>query len=140
MMISITMTNMMTKLMKQVSSQLRMRLAQYRELATFAQFGSDLDDATREVLDSGARMMAALRQGRYAPLADWKQALLIFAISGDCASQVPPEGMEAYAERLFHYFETGQSELVQRLSTGEKLDAQTIQQLEDALRAFAEVA
>ena len=129
-----------TKLMKQVSSQLRMRLAQYRELATFAQFGSDLDDATREVLDSGARMMAALRQGRYAPLADWKQALLIFAISGDCASQVPPEGMEAYAERLFHYFETGQSELVQRLSTGEKLDAQTIQQLEDALRAFAEVA
>ncbi|MDD6887631.1 MAG: F0F1 ATP synthase subunit alpha [bacterium] len=129
-----------TKLMKQVSSQLRMRLAQYRELATFAQFGSDLDDATREVLDSGARMMAALRQGRYAPLADWKQALLIFAVSGDCASQVPPEGMEAYAERLFHYFETGQSELVQRLSTGEKLDAQTIQQLEDALRAFAEVA
>ena len=68
-----------TKLMKQVSSQLRMNLAQYRELATFAQFGSDLDESTRRVIASGARMMAALRQGRYAPLADWKQALLLFA-------------------------------------------------------------
>ncbi len=129
-----------TKLMKQVSSQLRMHLAQYRELATFAQFGSDLDDATRTILASGARMMAALRQGRYAPLADWKQALLIFAVSGGCAAEVPPEGMEAYEERLFHYFETAQSDLVRLLSTGKKLDAQAVERLENALRAFLEVA
>ena len=70
-----------TKLMKQVASRLRMDLAQYRELVAFSQFGSDLDDTTRRVLESGERMMAALRQGRYEPLDDWKQAILILAVS-----------------------------------------------------------
>lgn len=129
-----------TKLMKQVSSQLRMNLAQYRELATFAQFGSDLDESTQRVLASGARMMAALRQGRYAPLADWQQALLLFAVSGGHASNIEPEQMEAFEERLYTYFEAEQRDLVQRLSTGKKLDAEAIARLRAALTAFTEAA
>ena len=129
-----------TKLMKQVSSQLRMNLAQYRELATFAQFGSDLDESTRRVIASGARMMAALRQGRYAPLADWKQALLLFAVSGGSAADVAPEDMEAYEARLYAYFEAEQPELVKRLEKGAKLDAEATARLEAALAAFREAA
>ena len=129
-----------TKLMKQVSSQLRMNLAQYRELATFAQFGSDLDESTRRVIASGARMMAALRQGRYAPLADWKQALLLFAVSGGSAADVAPEDMEAYEARLYAYFEAEQPELDKRLEKGAKLDAEATARLEAALAAFREAA
>lgn len=129
-----------TKLMKQVSSQLRMNLAQYRELATFAQFGSDLDESTQRVLASGARMMAALRQGRYAPLADWQQALLLFAVSGGHAANIEPEQMETFEERLYTYFEAEQRDLVQRLSTGKKLDAEAIARLQAALTAFTEAA
>ena len=129
-----------TKLMKQVSSQLRMNLAQYRELATFAQFGSDLDESTRRVIASGARMMAALRQGRYAPLADWKQALLLFAVSGGSSADVAPEDMEAYEARLYAYFEAEQPELVKRLEKGAKLDAEATARLEAALAAFREAA
>ena len=129
-----------TKLRKQVSSQLRMNLAQYRELATFAQFGSDLDESTQRVLASGARMMAALRQGRYAPLADWQQALLLFAVSGGHAANIEPEQMEAFEERLYTYFEAEQHDLVQLLSTGKKLDAEAIARLRAALTAFTEAA
>ena len=110
-----------TGLMKQVSASLRMKLAQYRELASFAQFGSELDDNTRGVLDAGERMMAALRQGRYAPLPDWQQALLIFAVSEGFANQVPSERMEEYGERLFDGFSASHPELVQTLMSGKKM-------------------
>ena len=110
-----------TGLMKQVSASLRMKLAQYRELASFAQFGSELDDNTRGVLDAGERMMAALRQGRYAPLPDWQQALLIFAVSEGFANQVPSERMEEYGERLFDGFSASHPDLVQTLMSGKKM-------------------
>ena len=110
-----------TGLMKQVSASLRMKLAQYRELASFAQFGSELDDNTRGVLDAGERIMAALRQGRYAPLPDWQQALLIFAVSEGFANQVPSERMEEYGERLFDGFSASHPELVQTLMSGKKM-------------------
>ena len=61
-----------TKLMKQMASSLRTKLAQYRELADFTQLGTDIDDATKATLDAGARLMEALKQGRYRPLEDWK--------------------------------------------------------------------
>ncbi len=127
-----------TRLMKQVSSQLRMRLAQYRELQNFAQFGADLDDATRRVLAAGARMMAALRQARYAPLPDWKQALLIYAVAEGYAECVAPEDMERYEMVLYACFETQYPKLVTLLDTGNKLDAAATQALRQALAAVAE--
>ena len=122
-----------TPLMKQVSGRLRMNLAQYRELASFSQFGSDLDAATKKVLDSGERMMAALRQGRYAPLADWKQVLMIFAVSEGFADHVEPKKMEEYEERLYGYMESAEPELVAVLRSGKKLSDETRQKLLAAL-------
>ena len=127
-----------TKLMKQVASSLRTSLAQYRELATFTQFGADLDSATKKVLASGARMMAALRQDRFAPLADWQQALLIFAVSEGFADKIEPDDMESFAAGLYRWFPAERPELVELLSTGNKLDAKAQEQLRAALSVFAE--
>ena len=110
-----------TKLMKQVSSRLRMDLAQYRELAGFTQFGSDVDASTRKVLESGSRMMAALRQPRYRPEEDWKQALLIFAVSEGFADDVDPDHMEDFSRTLFSRIEAVHPETVRLLRTGRKL-------------------
>ncbi len=127
-----------TKLMKQVAASLRTSLAQYRELATFTQFGADLDNATKKVLASGARMMAALRQDRFAPLADWQQALLIFAVSEGFADKTQPEDMEVFAADLYRWFQAERPELVEQLSTGKKLDAAAQDKLRAALSEFAE--
>ena len=110
-----------TKLMKQVSSRLRMDLAQYRELAGFTQFGSDVDASTRKVLESGSRMMAALRQGRYRPEEDWKQVLLIFAVSEGFADAWDPGDMEAFARILAERVEEEYPETAALLREGRKL-------------------
>ena len=127
-----------TPLMKQVSSRLRMDLAQYRELSTFAQFGSDLDDSTRKVLAAGERMMAALCQPRYAPLPDWKQALLLFAVSEGFADRVDPGAMEDYAARLYAEMEAHEPELVKKLASGQKLDGAGLLEVRTALGKLEE--
>ncbi len=128
-----------TKLMKQIASRLRMTLAQYRELATFAQFGSDVDDNTKSVLSSGERMMAALRQGRYCPLPDWQQALIIYAVSEGFASSVDPAEMESFESSLYSYFKKHQPRLVSLLKSGNKMSDETQTQLKEALTRFMEV-
>ena len=111
-----------TKLMKQVSASLRMNLAQYRELAGFAQFGSDVDAATKKVLEKGGRMMAALRQGRYDPLPDWQQAILIFAVSEGFSDKTPADHLDDYAEKLYNYMESMRPDIVEMLKSGKKLN------------------
>ncbi len=125
-----------TPLMKQVSSRLRMDLAQYRELSTFAQFGSDLDDGTRAVLSAGERMMAALCQRRYAPLPDWKQALLILAVSEGFAAGESKETMEEFEADLYAWMETCRPEIAQRLMTGAKLSGEELTRVKEALEQF----
>ena len=122
-----------TKLMKQVSSSLRMRLAQYRELAGFAQFGSDVDAATKKVLDDGARMMGALRQKRYAPMADWKQVVTIFAVSNGFADKIEPDAIESYTESVCDYLESVHPDLVETLASGAKMTSETIESLKNAI-------
>ena len=122
-----------TKLMKQVSSSLRMRLAQYRELAGFAQFGSDVDAATKKVLDDGARMMGALRQKRYAPMADWKQVVTIFAVSNGFADKIEPDAIESYTESVCDYLESVHPNLVETLASGAKMTSETIESLKNAI-------
>ena len=113
-----------------------MELAQYRELSTFAQFGSDLDEASRKTLSSGERMMAALRQRRYAPLEDWKQAALLYAVSEGYADDVDPAKMEEFESRLYAHIESREPEVLQQLKSGKKMDAAAISRLKDALVRF----
>ena len=129
-----------TPLMKQVSSRLRMDLAQYRELSTFSQFGSDLDDSTRAVLSAGERMMAALCQRRYAPLPDWKQALLILAVSEGFAAGESKETMEDFESSLYAWMETYEPTIPERLKTGAKLSGEELDRVKEALGRFVREA
>ncbi len=123
-----------TKLMKQMSANLRTKLAQYRELADFTQLGTDIDEETKRVLNAGACLMEALKQGRYQPLADWQQALLLFAVSEGYVT-VPAE-VPAFEAGLYPFFETKYAALVDTLSTGAKADESVLANLRAALDAY----
>ena len=125
-----------TKLMKQMASSLRTKLAQYRELADFTQLGSDVDETTRATLDSGARLMEALKQNRYRPLEDWQQALLLFAVSEGFAADTPLDRIDGYEKGLFPYFEAKHTDLVSKLKTGAKADASLLDALRAALKDY----
>ncbi len=129
-----------TKLMKQVSSSLRTKLAQYRELANFTQFGTDIDEDTKRTLESGKRLMEALKQERYHPLEDWKQALLLFAVSEGYADNTAVEEMASFEDGLFAFFEEEQPALTYQLQSGAKMDADFMDKVRAALKVFTERA
>ena len=94
--------------MKKVAGKLRLELAQYRELAAFAQFGSDLDKATQQQLARGARMTELLKQGQYAPLTVEKQVLILFAVTNGFTDALPVESLGRYERELYAYIDARQ--------------------------------
>src|SRR5438477_3295259 len=90
-----------TKAMKKIAGKLRLELAQYRELAAFSQFGSDLDKATQQQLARGARMTELLKQGQYQPLPVERQVLILFAVTNGFADALPIEALGRYERDLF---------------------------------------
>ena len=127
-----------TTSMKKVSSSLRTRLAQYRELAEFMQFGSDIDDETKKTLASGRLLTEALRQPRYAPVEDNMQTILIFAVSEGYADGISPEDMEKFEKDLYKYFREEKAELALKIKTAKKFDDELKASLKKALSEFAE--
>lgn len=109
-----------TKLMKQIAAPLRTQLAQFRELQDFTQFGTDIDDVTKKTLDSGRRLTSVLKQGRYQPADNWKQALILFAVTEDLTGNNDLEENE-YANGLFRFFENEKPELCSFLKSGVKM-------------------
>ncbi len=103
--------------MKKVAGQLRLELAQYRALAAFAQFGSDLDKATQQQLARGARMTELLKQGQYVPLAVEKQILLIFAGANGFVDSLPLEALGRYEQDLYAFVDNKHPELWADLRT-----------------------
>jgi len=126
-----------TKLMKQVSGNLRMILAQYRELSTFAQFGADVDDSTKAALISGERMMAALKQPRYAPLTDGETALVLFAVSEGFAKNVELARMAEFEKELIKEFKDRKQATMAMLNRGDKLDDRQKEELKAEIDEFA---
>ena len=124
--------------MKKVSSSLRTRLAQYRELAEFMQFGSDVDDATKATLEAGKRLTEALKQGRFLPIADEMQTILIFAVSEGYAKNVDVQDMERFEKELYKFFETEKASLALKVKTARKLDDTLREEVNNALAEFVE--
>ena len=124
--------------MKKVSSSLRTRLAQYRELAEFMQFGSDVDDATKATLEAGKRLTEALKQGRFLQIADEMQTILIFAVSEGYAKNVDVQDMERFEKELYKFFETEKASLALKVKTERKLDDTLREELNNALAEFVE--
>ncbi len=125
-----------TKLMKQMAASLRTKLAQYRELADFTQLGSDIDETTKKALDSGARLMEALKQNRYQPLEDWQQALLLFAVSEGFADGIALSEMDSFERGLYTFFAEQCCELTEQLKSGKKADAALIAELKAAVGEY----
>src|SRR5262245_46067171 len=92
--------------MKAVAGKLRLELAQYRELAAFAQFGSGLDKATQQQLARGARMTELLKQGQYVPLPVEKQILILFAVTNGFADALPIDSLQRYERDLYAFVDT----------------------------------
>jgi len=99
------------KAMKKVSGSLKLELAQYRELAAFAQFGSDLDEATQATLAHGARVMEILKQSQYTPYAVEKQVLILYAVQKRYLSEIPVEKVKDFEMELLAHVETNHPEL-----------------------------
>ena len=129
-----------TKFMKQIASNLRTGLAQYREYASFTQFGAEIDEATRKTLATGERMMAALKQDRYSPMPTWEQALLIYAVSNGAADAWDPVQISDFEKKLLQWFKTTQGPLCEEMKTGNKLDKEAMARLDEALAKFGKTA
>src|SRR6184192_630898 len=97
--------NAQIKAMKQVAGTLRLELAQYRELAAFAQFGSDLDQATQRQLNRGKRLTEILKQPQYQPLPVEKQVAIIYAATNGYLDPVPVDRLRQYEEQLYRFFD-----------------------------------
>jgi F-type H+-transporting ATPase subunit alpha len=92
--------------MKQVAGKLRLDLAQYREMAAFAQFGSELDKATQAQLNRGQRMVEVLKQGQYVPIPVEKQILIIHAGTAGHLDDLPIETIAGFEQALYNFAET----------------------------------
>ena len=129
-----------TKLMKQVAANLRTGLAQYREYASFTQFGAEIDEATRKTLARGERMMAALKQDRFSPMPTWEQALLIYAVSNGAADNWDPTKIGEFEKQLLSWFKSTRKPLCDELRTGKKMSKEVQASLNQALAEFGKLA
>jgi F-type H+-transporting ATPase subunit alpha len=121
------------KAMKQVAGTLRLDLAQYREMAAFAQFGSDLDKATQAQLARGSRLVEVLKQGQYLPLSVEKQVLIIFAAVNGYLDDIPVASISTYEEELFNFIESRHPDVLRDLSEKQKIDTELQKKLKNAL-------
>jgi F-type H+-transporting ATPase subunit alpha len=103
--------------MKKVAGKLRLELAQYRELAAFAQFGSDLDKATQQQLARGARMTELLKQGQYQPLSVENQVLILFAVTSGFTDNLPVDSLGRYERELYAFVSARHADLWTELKT-----------------------
>ena len=127
------------KPMKQVAGTLRLKLAQYRELAAFAQFASDLDEATRQQLDEGTRLSEILKQGWDQPLPVAKQVLLIWAATNGYLNQVPLDNISTWKHRFLDYLDNEESKLLKLIAKKDKLEEADFAKFKQIATNFNEI-
>jgi F-type H+-transporting ATPase subunit alpha len=122
-----------TRAMRDVAGKLKLELAQFRELAAFAQFGSDLDQATRNQLERGQRLTEILKQPQYEPVPLDQQIMLIYAVTHNYADDVPLDQIRKWADGFLHFMDTVHPEVGHRIMETEKLDQETEGNLRECL-------
>ena len=126
------------KAMKQVAGTLRLDLAQYRELAAFAQFGSDLDKATKEQLDRGARMVETLKQPQYTPLAVEDQVLVLFTAVRGFLADIPVEKVVKFQEDFIKFMHASHADVGKKVAEQKKLDDALEAEIKKCIEGFKE--
>src|SRR5438067_286696 len=124
------------KAMRQVAGTLRLDLAQYRELAAFAQFGSDLDKSTQQQLNRGARLVEILKQPQYEPLAVEKQVIIIYAATNGYLDPIAVEQVRNYETDLYRFLDTRQAGLLTALAEKKQIDDALKADINAALKEF----
>lgn len=124
------------KAMKQVAGQLRLDLAAYRELAAFAQFGSDLDKATQARLNRGQKTMEILKQGQYQPMPVEEQVLVIFAATRGFIDDIPLERIKEFEQEFLRFMRTVKADILEKIRTEKALSDELTKQIEDAIKEF----
>ncbi len=127
--------NAQIKAMKQVAGTLRLSMAQYRELAAFAQFGSDLDKATQAQLARGERLVEVLKQGQYAPAAVERQVVMIYAGTNGFLDDIDARDVRAFEREMNKYFDLHHKDLLSEVATKQALDDDLKTRLGKALDA-----
>jgi F-type H+-transporting ATPase subunit alpha len=105
------------KIVNQVAGKLKLDMAQFRDLAAFAQFGSDLDKATKQMLDRGLRIQEVLKQPQYSPLPAANEAMIIYAVTQGYLDDVPVDRVREWEARFHEYLNTTQSDFLDTLTT-----------------------
>lgn len=132
--------NAQIKAMKKVAGTLKLIYSQYRELASFAQFGSDLDTDTKMRLEQGARIVEVLKQKQNAPVPVEKQVAILYAVSKGILSKVATEDVGLYEEGLYTWLDTDArgAEVMQAIQQTGKLEKETEEKLKSALEVYTE--
>lgn len=124
------------KAMKKIAGPIRTELAQYRELASFAQFGSELDDDTRERLAQGERIKEVLKQPQYQPLAVEKQIVIIYAVTRKYLLNVPVERIAEFEKGLYEFVETKYPEIYKAIRETGEINSETDVLIQKAITEF----
>ena len=126
------------KAMKSVAGTLRLDLAQFRELEAFAQFGSDLDQATQNQLALGARLVEILKQGQYEPLPVEKQVLIIYSATNGFLRTLEVDQLKSYEKQLYSYFDDRHTDILDEIRTKKVIDDDLAERLKTALGEFGQ--
>lgn len=127
-----------TKAMKKVSGRMKLLYSQYRELASFAQFGSDLDDDTTARLEQGKRIVEVLKQGRNSPIATELQVAIIYAVVNNLLKEIPVDKIHLFEEELFDSLIATHDELLKNIRETGQLGEEQEKELSEAIVALKE--
>jgi F-type H+/Na+-transporting ATPase subunit alpha len=130
--------NAQIKAMKSVAGTLRLELAQYRAMAAFAQFASDLDAATRAQLDRGARLVECLKQGQFQPLPVEKQVLLVYAGTKGFLDKLPVDALDEFEREVYRHMDEKHPDLWKKMREKKAITDDIKAELDSVLKAFSE--
>ncbi len=123
-------------IMKKVAGNLRLSLAQFRELESFAQIGSDLDPQTKATLNRGQRVVEVLKQPQYKPLPVAKQIAIIYAVNSGAMDDVELKDVRDFEEKLFHFMDAKHKDLIETLTFSKKFTPEIEAQLKATIKEF----
>ncbi len=129
--------NAQIKAMKKVSGPLKLAYAQYRELQSFAQFGSDLDDDTKRRLAQGERIVEILKQGRNEPMSVEQQVVIIYAVVNDLLRNVPVSRIKAFEKQLLEFISLNHSEIIEEIKNSGILSDENANRIKDVVLEYA---
>jgi F-type H+-transporting ATPase subunit alpha len=128
-----------TKAMKKVAGKLRLELAQFRELAAFAQFASDLDPATKAQIARGQRLIEILKQPQFSPLSVGKQVIQIYVVINALVDEISVKDMLRFRNEFFNYLKTNHADLEETITNTGVLDDKSEERIRKSTQEFKSI-